>query len=160
MRLTIICVGRSAGILQPAISDYESRARRYWSLDVVEVKAERAARGMPEAQVRDAEGDRIMKRVPRGAEMIALTRTGDAWNSASFARHLEERAVQAGADLAYIIGGAFGLSDTVTTAARRSMSLSSFTFPHDIARLILLEQLYRAGTILRSEPYHKGGDAT
>jgi 23S rRNA (pseudouridine1915-N3)-methyltransferase len=160
MKLSIICVGRSAGMLQPAISDYESRARRYWSLDVVEVKAERAARGMSETQVRDAEGDRIMKRVPRGAEMIALTRTGDAWSSASFARHLEEHAVQAGADLAYIIGGAFGLSDTVTTAARRSMRLSSFTFPHDLARLVLLEQLYRAGTIIRSEPYHKGGDAT
>jgi 23S rRNA (pseudouridine1915-N3)-methyltransferase len=160
MKLTIICVGRSAGILQPAISDYESRARRYWSLDVVEVKAERAAKGVSETQVRDAEGDRIMKRVPRGAEMIALTRTGDAWSSASFARHLEEHAGQAGADLAYIIGGAFGLSDSVTTAARRSMRLSSFTFPHDLARLILLEQLYRAGTIIRSEPYHKGGDAT
>jgi 23S rRNA (pseudouridine1915-N3)-methyltransferase len=110
--------------------------------------------------VRAAEGDRIMKRVPRGAEMIALTRTGDAWSSATFARHLEEHAGQAGADLAYIIGGAFGLSDTVTTAARRSMRLSSFTFPHDLARLILLEQLYRAGTIIRSEPYHKGGDTT
>jgi 23S rRNA (pseudouridine1915-N3)-methyltransferase len=160
MKLTVICVGRPAGIMRPAIADYESRARRYWSLDVTEVKAERAARGLSDQQVREAEGERIMKRVPRGAEMIALTRTGDEWNSASFARHLERHAVQAGADLAYVIGGAFGLSDAVVAAAIRSMRLSTFTFPHDLARLMLLEQLYRAGTIIRSEPYHKGGDAT
>jgi 23S rRNA (pseudouridine1915-N3)-methyltransferase len=160
MKLTVICVGRSAAILQPAISDYESRARRYWSLDVIEVKAERAARGMSDHQVREAESERIMKRVPRGSEMIALTRTGDAWSSEKFARHLERHGVQAGADLAWVIGGAFGLGDAVLTAARRSMRLSSFTFPHDLARLMLMEQLYRAGTIIRSEPYHKGGDET
>lgn len=145
-------------MLDAAIADYEARAGRYWSLDVLEVKEERARKGMSEYDVREAEGERILKRVPKGAEIVALTRTGDAWSSARFARELERHGVQAGADLAYLIGGAFGLSDGIVKDARRRMRLSTFTLPHDLARLVLLEQLYRAGTIIRNEPYHKGSE--
>jgi 23S rRNA (pseudouridine1915-N3)-methyltransferase len=158
LRITLACVGRPGATVGAAIREYELRAARYWSLDVVEVKEEKARKGMPEVEVRDAEAVRIMKRVPKDAELVALTRSGEAWGSTRFAGELQKRAALGGADVAFIIGGAFGLGEEVMKAARQRMQLSTFTMPHDLARLVLLEQIYRAGTILRNEPYHKGSD--
>lgn len=158
MKLWLICVGRPAGLLEAAIAEYEMRARRYWPLEVVEVREQKAVKGMREAEVRSAEAERILKRAPKGAELVALTRTGVAWSSVQLARQLERAAVQGGADIAWVIGGAYGLDDTIARAAARTMTLSTYTMPHDLARLVLLEQLYRAGTIVRGEPYHKGTD--
>jgi 23S rRNA (pseudouridine1915-N3)-methyltransferase len=158
MKLTLLCVGRAGRVLEGAIAEYESRVRRYFPLDVVEVKEERSGKGTTEAAVKEAEGERLLKRVPRGAEVVALTPTGASYGSVELARQLESHAVRAGGDLAYIIGGAFGLSDEVLRQARRKMQLSAFTMTHDLARLVLLEQLYRAGTIIRGEPYHKGSE--
>lgn len=158
MKLLIVAVGRTGRLLEPVVTEYATRAQRYWSLDVIEVKEERAGRGRTETMIREAEGERLLGRIPRGLEVVALTRTGDAWSSQRLARHLQRTAVQSGAGTAFLIGGALGLSDTVLREAARRMRLSTFTMPHDIARLLLLEQLYRAGTITRGEPYHKGGD--
>ena len=97
----------------------------------------------------------VLRRVPKGAELIPLTRTGDAWTSERLARHIEQTAVRSSPGVAFVIGGANGLGDTVLKEAQQRMRLSTFTLPHDLARLILLEQLYRAGTIVRGEPYHK-----
>jgi 23S rRNA (pseudouridine1915-N3)-methyltransferase len=158
MKITLIAVGRAGPLLRDAIAEYEARARRYWTLAVVEVREERAGKGTPDSAVRDGEGERILKRVPAGAEIVALTRMGDAWDSARLARDLARHAVHGGSDIAYVIGGALGLSEGVLRASRRRLQLSAFTLPHDLARLVLLEQLYRAGTIIRGEPYHKGSD--
>lgn len=158
MRITVVCVGRAGRVMEGAIAEYEARARRYWTLDVAEVREERAGKGVPDALIRNAEGERILKRVPDGADLVALTRTGRAFGSAEFARELEKRAVSGGGDVAFVIGGALGLGEAVLRRATRQMQLSGFTMPHDLARLVLLEQLYRAGTILRGEPYHKGSD--
>jgi 23S rRNA (pseudouridine1915-N3)-methyltransferase len=160
VKQTLICVGRPGRLLEAAITEYETRARRYWSLDVVEVREERAGRGTSEAEVRAGEADRILKRVPKGAELIALSRSGEAWDSVELARRLEQAAVQGGPDVAWVIGGAFGLDESVLRAVKRAVTLSTHTLPHDLARLVLLEQIYRAGTILRGEPYHKGADGT
>jgi 23S rRNA (pseudouridine1915-N3)-methyltransferase len=151
-------VGRPGATVDAAIREYEVRAARYWTLDAIEVKEEKARKGMPEVEVRDAEAERIMKRVPKHAELVALTRSGEAWSSTRLASELERRAILGAADVAFVIGGAFGLGEEVMKAARQRMQLSSFTMPHDLARLVLLEQIYRAGTILRKEPYHKGPD--
>lgn len=159
MKVVIAAVGRSGRLLEPAIADYAARASRYFSLDVVEVKEEKAARGTTPSHVQAAEGERLLKRVPSGLELVALTRTGDAWSSTRFARFLEKKAVQGEPGVAFLIGGALGLSDDVLRNASRRMRLSTCTLPHDLARLVLLEQIYRAGTILRGEPYHKGTDA-
>jgi 23S rRNA (pseudouridine1915-N3)-methyltransferase len=115
-------------------------------------------KGLPDAQVRSAEGERILKRLPDGAEVVALTRGGSRCASLELAREYERHAAAGGTGIAYIIGGALGLSDGVLQRARRQLQLSAFTMPHDLARLVLLEQIYRAGTILRNEPYHKGSD--
>jgi 23S rRNA (pseudouridine1915-N3)-methyltransferase len=157
MKLKIVVVGRPGALLAEAIAEFEERAARYWTLEVVEVKAEKASKGKVEKDVQDAEGERLLAKVPADSQIVALTRQGgDAWSSARLARLLEERALHGGADLTFLIGGAFGLSEEVLRIAERRMRLSAFTLTHDIARLVLAEQLYRAGTIVRNEPYHKG----
>jgi 23S rRNA (pseudouridine1915-N3)-methyltransferase len=156
VKLTVIAVGRPGAQLANAIAEYEKRAARYWPVEFIEVRKE-PARGRSEDQVRDAESARLLERAPRDAELVALTRTGgDAWSSGRLARHLGEMATQGKPGAAFLIGGALGLSlDALRTADQR-MRLSTFTLPHDIARLVMAEQLYRAGTIVRGEPYHKG----
>lgn len=156
MKIVMVVVGRVRGDLSGAVGEYEKRAGRYWKLEVVEVGAGAGgADDRPEA-VRHAEGARILARVPEDLELIALTREGKGMSSTTLARYLERQAVQALPGVAFVIGGAFGLSPEVLHRARRRLSLSPMTVTHEIARLVLSEQLYRAGTILRGEPYHKG----
>lgn len=155
MKLTILAVGRPDRLLREAIEEFERRAGHYWNLDVVEVRRERA-RSAPDERVRDAESQRLLERVPAGVELVALTRTGDAWSSTRFARYLGQKAVRSEPGAAFLIGGALGLSDDVLRQTDRRMRLSTLTLTHEFARLIFAEQLYRAGTILRGEPYHKG----
>jgi 23S rRNA (pseudouridine1915-N3)-methyltransferase len=156
VKLLLIAVGRADGLLASAIAEYEARAKRYWPLELLQVKEERARGDVAAHAVREAEGERVLKRVPKGFELIALTRTGDAWTSERLSRHIQRTAVQSMPGIAFVIGGAYGLSDTLLRDAGRRMRLSTFTLPHDMARLMLLEQIYRAGTIARGEPYHKG----
>lgn len=156
MKLTVIAVGRPGRMLADAIRDYETRASRYWPIEFIEVRAER---GRDARDVRAAESARALARVPAGAELFALTRRGgDAWNSARLARHIGRASSRGRSGIAFMIGGAFGLSDEAIGQADRRMRLSTFTLPHDMARLVLTEQLYRAGTISRGEPYHKGDE--
>ena len=155
MKVQVIAVGRPAALLGDAIAEYETRAARYWPLEVVEVKAE-SARGTPVERVKAAEGERLLARVAEGAEVVALTRTGKAWGSGKLSTWLQELGVRAHPGVAFLIGGAAGLDDALLRTAHRQLRLSTYTFPHDIARLVLAEQLYRAGTIARGEPYHRG----
>jgi 23S rRNA (pseudouridine1915-N3)-methyltransferase len=150
-------VGRAGRVLEPALVEYDARARRYWNVETIEVREEKARKGSSEQDVKSAEGERLLKRVPKGAELVALTRHGEAWSSARLARHFARTAGQGRSGIAFVIGGALGLSDEVLGSADRQLRLSTFTMPHDLARLVLLEQIYRAGTIQRGEPYHKGG---
>lgn len=154
MKLKVIAVGRPGALLADAILEYEQRAARYWPLEIVEVKQERG-RGNDDA-VREAESRRALERVPVGFEIVALTRTGNAISSSRLAKMLETMATRAQPGAAFLIGGALGLSDDALRAADRRLRLSTMTMPHDLARLVLAEQLYRAGTIVRREPYHKG----
>lgn len=139
--------------LADAIRDYETRAGRYWPLDVIEVKEE-SAKGVAGELVREREGDRLAERVPGDALVVACDPGGDAMDSAPFADWLQQQRESA-RSVAFVIGGAFGLGSTIRRRAQRRLSLAPWTLPHEIARLLLAEQLYRAGTILRGEPYHK-----
>ena len=155
MKVTLLVVGRAKGAMADPIREYEQRIRHYFAFDVVEVKEESAARGQTPAQVMEAEGERLLGRVPPGFEVVALHRSGSSWSSEKLARHLEELAVGSHPGMALMIGGAFGLAPAVLERADRTLSLSAMTLPHELARLVVTEQLYRAGTILRGEPYHK-----
>jgi 23S rRNA (pseudouridine1915-N3)-methyltransferase len=140
--------------LAEAIRDYESRAARYWPLEIREAKAE-PARGAPAERVRQREGERLLALLPAGAAVSACDAGGEAMTSEAFAAWLRAERERATHDVVFVIGGAFGLSPEVRQRAQRRLSLAPFTLPHELARLVLAEQLYRAGTIGRGEPYHK-----
>ncbi len=103
------------------------------------------------------ESETLHRRVPEGLEVVAVDERGIAWGSEEFAAYLGDMAVLGKAGVAFLIGGPAGLSQELRVAADRVLSLSSFTLPHELARLVLTEQIYRAGTIQRGEPYHRGG---
>lgn len=155
MKFRIVAVGKPrAQNLAAAIQDYETRAARYWPMDVREVREE-SARGASAEQVREREGERLLDAAGAGALIVACEGDGDARTSAELARWMTAERERASRDVAFIIGGALGLSAAVRAAASQRLSFSRFTFPHELARLLLAEQLYRAGTIVRGEPYHK-----
>lgn len=157
MKVVLVAVGGPRGPLAAAVAEYEERARRYWPLDVVEVREGASGAGDDPDRVRAAEGERLLERIPEALDLWALTRTGKGITSRGLARYLEALAAGGSPGVAFVLGGAFGLDERVLARARRRLTLSPMTLPHDLARLVLAEQLYRAGTIRRSEPYHKGG---
>jgi 23S rRNA (pseudouridine1915-N3)-methyltransferase len=154
VRLVVAAVGKPRDRhLAAAIEEYETRAARYWPLTVAEVR-EASGRGVSPTEAKRREGERLLERVPEGALLIACDERGDQLTSADFAALLT-RARDAARDVAFVVGGAFGLDESVRRAAGRSLQLAPWTLPHELARLVLAEQLYRAGTIARGEPYHK-----
>ena len=154
MRVIIATVGKPKDRhLAEAIDEYETRAARYWPLDVIEVR-EGSGRGIEADVAKEREGAKLLERIPPNAMLLACDELGDRLTSADFAK------VVAGArdraqDLAFVIGGAFGLAAAVHARATKIIQLAPWTLPHEMARLVLTEQLYRAGTIVRGEPYHK-----
>lgn len=151
MRLQIVVVGKvkHAGLLE-AIADFERRAARYWPLDVTEIKEQT---GATTAVTLAKEGERLLAAVG-SSECVLCDERGEDRSSTAFATWLQERR-ERGRDLAFVIGSAFGVSPEVRARADSQLRLAPWTLNHDHARLILCEQIYRAGTILRKEPYHK-----
>jgi len=140
--------------LAAAILDYETRAARYWPIEIVEVKGERGDNAATSANVRAREGERITRKIEGIITKVACDASGKSMSSEQFAAWLQgER--EAARDVAFMIGGAFGLDDGLRDNASMRLSLAPWTLPHELARLVLAEQLYRAGTIVRGEPYHK-----
>jgi len=156
VKVRILAVGTIRGPLAAALSEYEGRAGRYWKLEVTEVASGGAGRHPPPERVLADEARRLLARIGPDAEPWALTREGAVVGSRQLARDLEACAVRSVSEVVFVIGGAFGLDGSVLQRATRRVSLSALTLPHEMARLVLAEQLYRAGTILRNEPYHKG----
>jgi 23S rRNA (pseudouridine1915-N3)-methyltransferase len=153
MRLIVAVVGKAKHEpLAAAIRDYEERARRYWPLHVVEVKDE-PVRAANTDLVRKREAERLSHAVG-SANVIACDIGGRQMSSPEFASWLQ-RLRETATDVAFVIGGAHGLGDEVSERATTRVSFSPWTLPHELARLVLAEQLYRAGTIVRGEPYHK-----
>ncbi|MEK7402708.1 MAG: 23S rRNA (pseudouridine(1915)-N(3))-methyltransferase RlmH [Gemmatimonadota bacterium] len=153
MKFIVAAVGRPRdAALAAAIREYETRAARYWPLDVREVREE-PARGARPAMVIAKEAERLAAKV-EGATVVVCDQGGTAMTSERFARFLQDARERA-TDLAFVIGGANGLGDAVKKRAQQRLSLAPWTLPHELARLVLAEQLYRAGTIVRREPYHK-----
>ena len=140
MKVTAIVVGRAGAPLKDAILEYETRAGRYWKFNVIEVVSEA----------------RLLARLPERAQIVALTRTGRGMSSTELAGYLQDHALHSTPEVCFVIGGASGLGAGVLDRAQKRWSLSDATLPHQLARLLLAEQLYRAGTIIRNEPYHKG----
>ena len=157
MKITTIVVGRAGAPLKDAILEYETRGGRYWKLNVIEVASGGGGRAKVHPdRVMEAEETLLLARLPEHAQIVALTRTGRGMSSADLASYLQDHALHSTANVCFIVGGAFGLGAGILDRAQRRWSLSDCTLPHELARLVLAEQLYRAGTIVRNEPYHKG----
>ncbi len=154
MKVWVAVVGKPRdAALGAAIREYEARAARYWPLEVVEVKEE-SARGVGADVVMQKEGERLLARLPVTARLILCDPGGEQMDSATFARELQAQRERA-QDVAFVIGGAHGLGAPVRARPHSRLSLAPWTLPHELARLVLAEQMYRAGTIGRGEPYHK-----
>ena len=155
MRITVLCIGRPRDAdLAAAIADYEQRARRYWPLEVRALREE-PGRGIGADAVREKEAERLLGAVSDGALLVACDAGGREMTSEEFAGWLQRERETAARDMAFVIGGAFGLAPRVLERATTRLAFSRWTLPHEMARLVLAEQLYRAGTIVRGEPYHK-----
>ena len=154
MKVFLITVGRPRdAALGAAIREYEQRAARYWPLESVEVRDE-PGRSLAADEVRRREGERLLERCAPTAHLVACDERGTLMDSQRFAQFLQE-ARERTQDVAFVIGGAHGLHEQVRARARTTLAFCSWTLPHELARLVLAEQLYRAGTIVRGEPYHK-----
>ncbi len=156
MKITAIVVGRAGAPLKDAILEYETRAGRYWKFKVIEVASGGGGRAKahPHRAI-EMEDTRLLARLPERAQIVALTRTGRGMSSTDLAGYLDDHALQSTPEVCFVIGGAFGLGTGILDRAQKLWSLSEATLPHELARLVLAEQLYRAGTIIRNEPYHK-----
>ncbi len=154
MRVIVAVVGKPKdSSLAGAIAEYETRAARYWPLEISEVREE-SGKGASPAEVKKREGQRLRERIGEPARAVVCDPGGRTFDSAQFSSWLQAER-ESGHDFAFVIGGAHGLSDEIRDTARMRLSLAPWTLPHEVARLVLAEQLYRAGTIVRGEPYHK-----
>ena len=155
MKLRLLCVGRlSESYLRDGCALFQERLRHYLPLTVEELKEHKGAERGARTKGVTAEGDQLLARIPAGAFVIALDERGRALSSTGLAELLEQHMVAGSAEWVLIIGGAHGLSEGVRQRANLVLSLSAMTLPHQLVRLLLLEQLYRACTIIRNEPYH------
>jgi 23S rRNA (pseudouridine1915-N3)-methyltransferase len=137
--------------LRRGIDEYAGRIRRYAPFEVAEVREEK---GAPPAVMRERESARLMKLPGKGCRIILLDERGDELTSPEFAAFIARSRDTGATELAFVIGGAYGVSDHLRTTATKTMALSRMTFTHQMVRLFLLEQLYRAFTIINGESYH------
>jgi len=149
----VLAVGRLRPGYRELCDDYLRRLGR--AVRVREVEVREASRAPTEAAQRAEEAARLLARRPANSRLVALARQGSPWSSVELARRLESWQREA-RPVALAIGGSRGLAPDLLAAAADRWSLGPLTLPHELARVVVLEQLYRAGTILRGEPYHKG----
>lgn len=159
MNITITAVGKlKEKYLKQGIQEYAKRLQPYAKLAIIEVPDEKAPESLSaaeEEQVKKAEGERLLAKIPRDAHVIALAIEGDMHTSEKFAKTLDNLATYGKSKVVFVIGGSLGLSDEVLKRADQQLSFSKMTFPHQLMRLILVEQVYRAFRINRGEPYHR-----
>ncbi|MBF0705012.1 23S rRNA (pseudouridine(1915)-N(3))-methyltransferase RlmH [Alkalihalobacillus hwajinpoensis] len=159
MNISIVTVGKlKEKYLKQGIAEYTKRLGPFAKVEVIEVSDEKAPENLSDTemlQVKKAEGDRIMSKISPDAHVIALAIEGKMKTSEQLARDLDQLATYGKSKVAFVIGGSLGLSDDVLKRANDTLSFSKMTFPHQLMRLILVEQVYRAFKINRGEPYHK-----
>jgi 23S rRNA (pseudouridine1915-N3)-methyltransferase len=155
MMVRLIAVGKTTEKwLQQGMEVYLSRLPHYILFDYMEIPDVKIPKGMAEAEVKRLEGLEILKRIETGTHMILLDEVGKEFSSVELSGHLQKRFNSGMKSLVLVIGGPYGFSDEVYSRANEKIALSKLTFSHQMVRLFTLEQLYRAMTILKNEPYH------
>lgn len=159
MKITIAAVGKlKERYLKDGITEYVKRLSRFSDVEIVEVDDEHAPESLSaaqEAQVKQREAERLLKRVKDGTYIVLLDLAGEMLDSEKFSTKLENIMLSGDSHITFIIGGSLGLDQSLINAANYRICLSKMTFPHQLARLILLEQVYRAFKIMKNETYHK-----
>lgn len=159
MKITVLTVGKvKEKYFTAAIAEYAKRLSRYCKLEILEVSDEKTPDKAPEAvnrQIKEKEGERILAQIKEDAYVIALAIEGKSLSSEQLAEKIHQLTVNGKSHLVFVIGGSLGLSEAVLKRADYSLSFSPMTFPHQLMRVILLEQIYRAFKINTGEPYHK-----
>lgn len=159
MKYSVLCVGKiKEKYFSDAVREYDKRLSRYGKLTIWEVPDEKTPDGASEAleqQIREKEGERLLSCIKDTMYVIALDLKGKEYDSVLFSEHLDALMTRGKSHIAFVIGGSLGLSQSVLERADESVCFSKMTFPHQLMRVILLEQLYRANRIRCNEPYHK-----
>ncbi|MCP3032150.1 23S rRNA (pseudouridine(1915)-N(3))-methyltransferase RlmH [Halobacillus sp. A1] len=159
MKITIVTVGKlKEKYLKQGIEEYIKRLTPYAKVEVVEVPDEKAPENLSEAQmleVKQKEGERILSKIQPDTHVFTLEIEGKQLTSEKLAKQLDDLATYGKSKVAFVIGGSLGLSDEVLKRSDYGLSFSKMTFPHQLMRLMLVEQVYRAFKINRGEPYHK-----
>ena len=159
MNINIVCVGKiKEKYLKLGIDEFKKRLSKYCKLDVIELDDEKAPENLSDKEmlmIKDKEGKKILSKVKANSYVIALAIDGKNLSSEELADTMSKLAVRGSSHITFIIGGSLGLSDEVLSRADYKLSFFKMTFPHQLMRLILLEQVYRAYRINNGEPYHK-----
>ncbi len=159
MNISIITIGKlKEKYLKQGIDEYLKRLSTYAKVDIIELPDEKAPENLSESemeQVKLKEGERILAKISEDTHVIALAIEGKMKSSEELAKDIDQLATYGKSKIAFVIGGSLGLSKEVMKRANGTLSFSKMTFPHQLMRLILLEQVYRAFRINRNEPYHK-----
>jgi len=159
MKITLITVGKiKERFFEAAIEEYSKRLSRYCRLEILQVADEKTPDGAKEAlerQIREKEGARILAKLPQDALIVTLEIAGKNFSSEEFAAWIEDCTVRGKSHICFVIGGSLGLHPSVCKRADLALSFSKMTFPHQLMRVILCEQIYRAFRIIQHEPYHK-----
>ena len=159
MKITVLCVGKvKEKFFTDAIKEYSKRLSRYCKLEIVEVADEKTPDGASELvvnQIKEKEAERMEKYLPDSAYVIALAIEGKKLTSEKLAEKIDSLGISGTSHLVFLIGGSLGMSDRLLKRADYLLSFSDMTFPHQLMRVILLEQIYRSYRIIHGEPYHK-----
>lgn len=159
MKIRILCVGKiKEKFMREAIAEYSKRLSRYIKLEIDEAADEKtpdSASEKEEIQIRNREGERLLKQIRPEDYVVVLAIDGKMYDSVAFSRKLDGFGMLGRGSVVFVIGGSLGLGEQVLQRADETISFSKMTFPHQLMRVILLEQIYRGYRILRNEPYHK-----
>lgn len=157
MRITLLLVGTTdKKYLKEGIEDYQKRLIHYLPFEIKVIPDIKNSRHLSEDQQKEREGKIILEQTSPGDELVLLDVEGMEFSSPGLAGWIEKRMISGAKQLTFVVGGAYGFSEAVYKRADSKMSLSRFTFPHQLVRLLFIEQLYRALTIIKGEPYHHG----
>jgi 23S rRNA (pseudouridine1915-N3)-methyltransferase len=155
VKIKFICIGKTTKpFLEAGEEEYFSRLKHYVPIERIELSDIRNSRNLNREQLKEAEGKEILKRILPTDQLVLLDERGKEFSSVSFATHLEQQMNQSVKAIVFVVGGAFGFSVEIYQRANMKMSLSRMTYSHQMVRMIFLEQLYRAFTIIRGESYH------
>ena len=155
MKVKLICVGKTINnYLIEGEKEYIQRLNHYNSVEKIEIPEIKNAKNLSKDQIKKTEGDLILKHILPADVIILLDENGSSFSSIKFADYIQKKFNSGGKNLIFIVGGAYGFSDEIYAIASDKISLSKMTFSHQMVRLFFLEQIYRAFTILKGEPYH------